>query len=107
MPQLLEETDFTDPFPAGLLQAVDALVWKAVKPDPVVIVPESAAAEPALMVGDVPVFVVVTASKFQLESTTLAASAERMNGIHCLGSINAPNRIEKIVKNAKNLRFKK
>jgi len=78
-----------------------------VKADPVVKVPESATAEPALIVGEVPVFVVVTPSKLQLESTVPAASAERMNGIHCLGRIKAPNRIEKIVKNAKNLRFKK
>jgi len=78
-----------------------------VKADPVVKVPESAAAEPALIVGEVPVFVVVTASKFQLESTTPAASAERMNGIHRLGRINVPIRIERIVKKAKNLRFEK
>jgi hypothetical protein len=82
------------------------LVWKAVNEEPPVNAPESAAAEPPIA-GDAPVFVVVTLSKPQLEITVPAASAERMNGIHCLGRIKPPSRIEKIVKNAKNLRFNK
>ena len=62
---MLEETDFTEPFPAGLLHAVEALVWNAVKAEPAVKAPESAAAEPTLIAGVWPVFVVVTPSKPQ------------------------------------------
>jgi hypothetical protein len=48
---LLEETDFGDPFPAGLLQAVEALVWNPVKAEPDVKAPESAVADPTLIIG--------------------------------------------------------
>jgi hypothetical protein len=48
---LLLETDFADPFPTGLDHTVAALVWNAVKEEPVVKTPESAVAEPPLTVG--------------------------------------------------------
>jgi len=47
----LEETDFGDAFPAGLLHTVEALVWNAVKAEPAVKAPESAVAEPTLITG--------------------------------------------------------
>jgi len=74
---LLEETDFAVPFPAGLLHTVDALAWKAVKAEPAVKAPESAAAEPTDTVGVWPVFVVVTPSKPHPESRMPAADVLR------------------------------
>jgi hypothetical protein len=48
---LFDESAFVDPFPAGLLQTVDALVWNPVKAEPAVKVPESAVADPTLITG--------------------------------------------------------
>jgi hypothetical protein len=48
---LLDETDFIEPFPAGLLHVVAALEWNAVKAEPAGKAPESAAAEPTLTTG--------------------------------------------------------
>ena len=78
----MDESDFADPFPTGLLHAVAVLVWNAVKADPAVKAPESAAAEPTLTTGDVPVFVVVTPSNPQLANTVpaaLAVGSQRVN----------------------------
>ena len=86
---MLEETDFAVPFPTGLLHAVDALVWKAVKAEPAVKAPESAAAEPTETVGVCPVFVVVTPSKLQLASTMLAADVLRRFSVNINAAHNA------------------
>jgi hypothetical protein len=74
---LVEETDFADPFPAGLLHAVEELAWNPVKAEPAVKAPESAVAEPAEIIGVCPVFVVVTPSKPHPASTVLAAKVLR------------------------------
>ncbi len=97
---MVEETDFNDPFPVGLLHAVDALVWNPVKAEPAVKAPESAVAEPALIIGVWPVFVVVTPSKPHPASMVLAANVLRRLGLN----INAAHKATKnmtIVKGTK------
>jgi len=84
----LDETDFPDPFPTGLLHALD-VVWNAVKAEPAVTTPESAAAEPTETVGVCPVFVVVTPSKLQLASTMLAADVLRRFRVNINAAHNA------------------
>ena len=86
---MLEENDFPDPFPAGLLHAVAVLEWNAVKAEPAVKAPESAVAEPTETVGVCPVFVVVTPSKPHAAVTTPAADTLRKIG----ENINAPDAI--------------
>ena len=97
---MVEETDFADPFPAGLLHIVAELVWNPVKAEPAVKAPESAVAEPTLIVGVCPVLVVVTPSKPHPASTVLAANVLRRLGLN----INAAHRATKnmtIVKGTK------
>jgi hypothetical protein len=48
---LLEEIDFADPFPAGVLHAVAVLEWNPVKEEPAVKTPESAVEEPPVITG--------------------------------------------------------
>ena len=86
---MLEEIDFAVPFPAGLLHTVDALVWKAVKAEPAVKAPESAAAEPTETVGVCPVFVVVTPSKPHPESRMPAADVLRRFSVNINAAHNA------------------
>ena len=69
--------------PAGLLHTVAELAWTPVKAEPPVKTPESAAAEPTLITGVVPVFVVVTPSKLHVANvstngTGAIALAERL-----------------------------
>jgi hypothetical protein len=100
---LLDESDFADPLPTGLLHVVDELAWKAVKADPAVKTPESAAAEPTLTTGVVPVFVVVTPSKPHTARSALAADALRRLGPNIIVALNAQD-TKTIVKRAKRVR---
>jgi len=78
---LLEETDFTEPFPAGVLQTVDELACNPVKEEPAVRTPESAAAEPTVITGVVPAVVdVVTPSKLHAASTSGTGGLKRLSG---------------------------
>ena len=76
----MEESDFTEPLPAGLLQAVDALACNPVKEEPAVSVPESAAAEPVIG-GVVPVPVVVTPSKPHAAITSAIIGLTKLRGL--------------------------
>jgi hypothetical protein len=66
--------------PTGLLQTVDELACNAVKEEPAVRTPESAAALPTEKTGVVPVFVVVTASKLHAASTSGTGGLKRLSG---------------------------
>ena len=98
---MLEETDFAVPFPAGLLHTVAALVWKAVKAEPAVKAPESAAAEPTETVGVWPVFVVVTPSKPYPESRMPAADVLRRLDVNINAAHKATTKVRTIAKGTK------
>lgn len=94
---MLEETDFVDPLPTGLLHVVAALVWNPVKAEPAVNAPESAAGEPTLIVGVCPLFVVVTPSKLHPAMRVLAADALRRLGANINAAPKAQSRIPVII----------